>query len=366
VSFERPLFLLLLLLALPWIFWLRQREPREYAVGGLGPFRPFARAAGARPRGWPLSLLCALGALICASLALARPIAGAGSDYLVLDRSLSVRSCGLPEPAARGRQVLASEGDVLTLLSQLPDRARAEVWTDLPAPEQLPERIRWNDEAFQSFTGPNAAILVARPLAPDRWLVHWIAEAGAASLQLVADTGERADLGDGVEGLSEITASAAATRLELRTRDGNAPDARLDQHWSIEPGAWTLPTQWDSRWEQVAAAAWPGFRIVRAGSGANAPFASDPLAGLADLDAVAFLAERLRATADAIQPPRPASECRTGLHLGAWQEGIQGRDGGDGPFSGWLGGIGAAFLLLSLVSHVILWRARSDFRNATS
>lgn len=359
--FERPAFLALLLLALPWILWLRRQEARAHPVGGLEPFRPFARESGARRRGWPPALLCALGALTCAALALARPGFGGRPEYLVLDRSLSVRACGLEEPAARGRIVLAAEDGLLELLGSLPAAARAEIWTDLPEPAGLPARFRWNDEAFQACAGPNAALLAARPAAERRWSAHWLAEPGTGPLQLVSDAGDRLALPDAAEGLSEIEVGAGATRLEIQRADGAAPDRRRDHDWSLEPGAWSVPSDWDPRWEAAAAAARPGFRIVRAAGAPPAPFAADPLAELGDLEAVAFLADRLRAAADAAQPPRPAAECRAGPAGERWQPSRSAASPAASPVPRGLGWLGGAFLALSFLFGVL----PSGFRPAS-
>ena len=362
--FERPQFFALLLLALPWIRWLRRQEPREFEVGGLGPFRAFARTGGTRRRGWPLALICALAALSCAVLALARPHFSSRSSYLLLDRSFSVRSCGVAAPAGLGREILESETDLLATLRGLPVLARVEVWTDLPAPAGLPSRIRWNDEAFRGFRGPNAAILVARPLSERRWAVHWLAEAGTGPLLLVSDANDRAPSDSPAsaaesEGIAEIEVSAAATRLELCRPDGSAPDSRQDHSWILGAGTWVIPDNWDARWEAVASAARPGLQIRRALRVADPPFAADPVAALGDLDAVAFLAGQLREMDDRLQPPRPASECRAPLPSSPWMEPEQASEGSSAAATGWLGAVGAAFLLMSLLASMpASWRRR--------
>ena len=70
VEFARPLWLGLLLLAVPWILWSRRRQPLPWSVGGLGPFRSLA-AKASRRRGWPPSLIVGLAALVCAAFAAA-------------------------------------------------------------------------------------------------------------------------------------------------------------------------------------------------------------------------------------------------------------------------------------------------------
>ncbi len=364
--FERPAFLALLLLALPWIHWLRRQEARAHAVGGLEPFRRFEREAGARRRGWPWALLCALGALTCAALALARPGFGGRPEYLLLDRSLSARSCGLPDPPARGRVVLEAASGLLELLAGLPAAARAEVWTDLRPPADLPARFRWNDEAFQACAGPNAAILGARPVAERRWSVHWQAEAGTGALQLVSDAGDRVAMPAGEEGVSEIEVGARATRLEIQRADGAAPDRRSDHDWRLDPGRWSIPADWDARWERAAAAALPGFRIQRAPGAPPAPFAADPLAELTELEAVAWLAARLRAASDAAQPPRPAAECRAAPPAEAWFARPAAASSPASGLSRAFGWAGAVLLLLACLACVIPLRRSSASRGAFS
>ncbi len=334
VSFDAPLQLGWLVLALPWLWWLTRRRPHRHEVGGLRPWEASRVEAPRGRRRPPPSAWCALLALGAAALALAGPRLGGGTVHVV-DASLSVRARGvvaepggrvmrLGDPGPDGVEPVVAEREILAAIAAARDASRVVVHTDRPAPVGLPEWLVW--EAPSPPSGPNAAILAVAPSGRDRFAVHLMEEAGR-DLVLAADDGSRMAVTAAPPpgALVEFTVGPTARRLWLETSAGRAPDALADHDAALPRVRVVLAADAGGDAEALVAAAWPGAEVVRADRGAAAPFLrflgvdgstllaldEDPRTDLGEAAGVAVVARAARAVRLRLAPARPLEECLT-------------------------------------------------------
>lgn len=345
--FDFPEALILLALAVPWIAWGRQAEPRDWPVGGLEPFREALGVAPARRR-WPPSLWLGLLALVCGALAAAGARLGGGADLVVEDRSFSCFGGDLGmkaevrvrawfheavAPLLRGADLVtvgspaepAAEEEIFAALRLHGLRRRTAVVTDRPAPTGLPAGVRWLNPPLPAHRDRNAALLHAWPEDPG-WRVRWARWGDVGPIALWRNGGPAEEL-EGEEGIAALPGAVAGDRLEVRRRDGSAADEwPQDDALLLGGPRIRVPPPAAAAWELAVRAVWPGAEVVRSGpadfevrlgvvpapGAEDSPwdFQADPFGTLPELEAVAELHRRL----EPLQlryggHRRPRSEC---------------------------------------------------------
>lgn len=198
------------------------------------------------------------------------PKGGALEPLLLVDRSLSASLHAMPAPADFAGEVrdlgstteVVTHREILLALRQVLPGRQVTVWTDLPAPSNLPPSWSWEgaDGAPSRLDGPQ--VLQAFPRERGQWLLHILQPDGSRTLEerlgqpgdfgwpqlrLRLAPGSHAawedaflaiwpDLMVEQEGLAEDTGDMP--RAPELWSDGAAvpvPDSWADRDWRVEP-----------------------------------------------------------------------------------------------------------------------------------
>lgn len=347
--FEQPWALVLLLLGIPWAYWILKPKVLRWKVGGFDPFVDGANPRRSRKK-WSWAFWLGLAALILATLAVASPDWSWTGDgvrtVLIVDSSFSTTG-SLADDVARqpwsqeyddaaevrlGSAVeVVRERELLTALRKLGVNAVRAVVTDRPTPRNLPRDLEWRNDYFVPAGLPNAAILNVW-FERSGWHMHWARWGVSEPLWIWRNGKAWRALDDAEESFVELGELAPGDFLELRTATQDSPDDRdFDHSWQIpQRTVFLLPATASQSWETALLACWPLAEVRRAGvdepqgadiriglgtENADINFATDPFADEFaeenELEAVARIAAALEPWKRRWWPqPRPISECQ--------------------------------------------------------
>ena len=311
------------LLFLPFLFLRRQQRPSKHAVGGLAPFLAVTSLGETPEKKRPLSFWLFLLAYLGATAAL---VSAGGMNLqavLLEDQSASVLRASIASPAGHRNHVVVGsatesiqQADLLQAIQRLPENSTVTVWTDLPSPHRLPQWIHWNNQAFLSQNEIRGVILSAQPMNASEWRVHW-AKQGAVPARLQCGTWNSEVL-VGAAGSTVVSVANIHDGIHLIFAKDFAETEGVGEYWALPEIRIQLPDGANSAWQAAALAAWPSAKLssgpalmlqidrereVMQAMTDSLSWSHEPAP-----EEVARLAQVIRASINAANPPRDARE----------------------------------------------------------